>query len=147
MNPLGINLSDVWTDIPPVRHAKYKKRGANELSLALMDRVVCMASDPGSVVLDPFGGSGTTFVAAELNGRRWIGCELDCSAIIQRLDSLDGDQEHLSRIHANKNTLFKLSDLRKRHRLGVPLSSKYRMPKIDVTCVCEEPPAAECDIS
>ena len=24
MNPKGVNLSDVWTDIPPVRHAKYK---------------------------------------------------------------------------------------------------------------------------
>ena len=32
MNPRGVNLSDVWWDISPVRHAKYKRRnGANEL--------------------------------------------------------------------------------------------------------------------
>jgi hypothetical protein len=29
MNPKGVNLSDVWSDISPVRHAKYKKRAAN----------------------------------------------------------------------------------------------------------------------
>ena len=45
MNPRGVNLSDVWTDIPPVRHAKYKKRAANGLALKLMDRIVTMASD------------------------------------------------------------------------------------------------------
>ena len=60
MNPKGVNLSDVWTDIPPVRHAKYKKRDTNALALKLMDRIVSMASDPESLVLDPFGGSGTT---------------------------------------------------------------------------------------
>ena len=34
MNPNGVNLKDVWTDIPPVRHRKFKPdgRGANALS-------------------------------------------------------------------------------------------------------------------
>ncbi|HKI68811.1 MAG TPA: site-specific DNA-methyltransferase, partial [Verrucomicrobiae bacterium] len=40
MNPAGVNLTDVWYDIPPVRHAKYKKRKANELSLKLLDHIV-----------------------------------------------------------------------------------------------------------
>ncbi len=44
MNPNGINLSDVWTDIPPVRHQKYKNRSANELSLKLMDRILDISS-------------------------------------------------------------------------------------------------------
>src|SRR6267378_2879128 len=62
MNPRGVNLADVWDDIPPVRHSKYKRREANELSLKLLDRVLTIASDPESLVLDPFAGSGTTFV-------------------------------------------------------------------------------------
>ena len=141
MNPKGVSLSDVWTDIPPVRHAKYKKRDANALALKLMDRIVAMASDPGSVVLDPFGGSGTTYVAAELTGRRWIGAELDCSAIVERFDALDGDREHIAQIQANKNTLFTRADLDRRLKSGKPLSANYRLnPKIQdpIHCACPE---------
>ncbi len=127
MNPRGVNLSDVWTDIPPVRHAKYKKRGANALALKLMDRIVSMASDPGSLVLDPFGGSGTTFVAAELTGRRWIGAELECSSIIERFENINADEEHLRNIHANKNTLFTEADLIRRRKAGNPLPKEYRL--------------------
>ena len=106
MNPKGVNLTDVWTDIPPVRHSKYKRRDSNALSLKLMDRILSLASDPGSVVIDPFGGSGTTLVAAELLGRQWVGVELDCSSIVARFRDLDGDRENLEHIHRTKNRLF-----------------------------------------
>lgn len=138
MNPLGVNLSDVWTDIPPVRHAKYKKRVANGLSLKLMDRIITMSSNPGSVVVDPFGGSGTTYVAAELSGRHWVGCELDCSSIMQRFDSLDADNEHLIQIHSKKNTLFTNTDLERRRKSGRPLSKNYRIKEIHSACACAE---------
>lgn len=127
MNPQGVNLSDVWSDIPPVRHAKYKKREANALSLKLMDRVVSMASDPGSLVIDPFGGSGTTFVAAELLGRSWVGCDLDCSAIRQRFDELHLDREHIEQIQKDKNVLFRSADLKTRRKSGLRLSRDYRV--------------------
>lgn len=136
MNPRGVSLSDVWTDIPPVRHAKYKKRDANALSLKLMDRIVCMASDVGSLVLDPFGGSGTTFAAAELNGRNWVGCELDCSSILERFDNFEPDRAHLREIHSNKNTLFMQSDLVRRRKSGKPLSKAYRLSEELVECDC-----------
>ncbi len=150
MNPKGVNLSDVWTDIPPVRHAKYKKRAANGLALKLMDRIVSMASNEGSVVLDPFGGSGTTFVAAELTGRRWIGSELDCSSIIERFGALKGDEDHLAAIHANKNTLFTEIDLEKRRKAGKPLSKNYLFPANESvnqdTCACTTPTFATRDL-
>ncbi len=126
MNPKGVSLTDVWTDIPPVRHSKYKRRDANELSLKLMDRVVSMASDPGSVVVDPFGGSGTTFVAAELLGRQWIGMELDCRSIVARFENLDADRENLQKIHRNKNCLFTQQTLALRARKGFK-TGKYRV--------------------
>lgn len=135
MNPAGVNLSDVWTDIPPVRHKKYKKREANGLSLKLLDRIISLASDPGSLVLDPFGGSGTTFVAAELLGRRWIGSELDCAAIVDRFGALEGDRTHLKEIRSNKNTLFRRADLDRRKKAGRPLSKDYRIEGND--CLCD----------
>jgi len=127
MNPDGVNLADVWTDIPPVRHSKYKKRAANELSLKLMDRVLSMASDPGSMVVDPFGGAGTTFVAAELLGRKWTGSELHCEDILFRFENLHEDADNLARIQAAKNTLFTRETIDLRDRLGNPLSDKYRI--------------------
>jgi site-specific DNA-methyltransferase (adenine-specific) len=47
---------------------------------------------PGQVVLDPFCGSGTTLVAAERLGRRWIGCDLSelyCQIALNRLAELN----------------------------------------------------------
>lgn len=137
MNPKGVSLTDVWVDIPPVRHAKYKKRDANALSLKLMDRIISMASDPGSLVLDPFGGSGTTYVAAELTGRRWVGCELDCTPIIERFGALDDDRAHLKQIKAGKNTLFTATDLERRRKAGKPLSKHYRVYEEDTDCSCD----------
>ena len=88
MNPKGVNLTDVWNDIPPVRHWKFKskKRQANQLSTKLLSRVIEISTRPGDIVLDPFGGSGTTFAVCEARHRYWIGIELEnCDGIIVRL--------------------------------------------------------------
>lgn len=88
MNPLGVNLKDVWTDIPPVRHRKFKsaKRTANALSTKLLERVVGISTLPGDLVVDPFGGSGTTLAVCEYMDRRWIGTEIEnVQAIVDRL--------------------------------------------------------------
>lgn len=86
LNPEGLNLTDVWADIPPVRHRTTKTRAANELSIKLLRRVLEISSEPGDAVLDPFGGGGTTYAAAEELHRHWIGIEIgDCAPIIRRL--------------------------------------------------------------
>jgi site-specific DNA-methyltransferase (adenine-specific) len=88
MNPKGVNLTDVWDDIPPVRHWKFKskKRKANQLSTKLVSRAIQLTTVPGDLVLDPFGGSGTTFDVCETSGRFWLGMELEnCDVIIERM--------------------------------------------------------------
>lgn len=48
-----------------------------EKPVELMRQLVANSADAGQVVLDPFMGSGTTGVAAILEGCRFIGCERD----------------------------------------------------------------------
>jgi site-specific DNA-methyltransferase (adenine-specific) len=96
MNPKGVNLKDIWTDISPVRHWKFKSkaRNANALSTKILDRVIEMSTNPGDLVLDPFGGSGTTYAVCERKDRRWIGMEIDyADDIAERLQS-DHIQPH-----------------------------------------------------
>jgi len=53
----------------------------------LVERAIRNSSRPGNVVLDPFGGSGTTLIAAEKSGRIARLIELDpkyCDVIIKR---------------------------------------------------------------
>lgn len=90
MNPEGVNVSDVWTDITPVRHRNTKHRRANALSEKMLERVLTISTAEGDLVLDPFGGSGTTYAVAERMHRRWIGVELgDCDPIVARLTGAD----------------------------------------------------------
>ena len=67
----------------------------------LLGRIVRVSSNPGDLVLDPFGGSGTTLAVAKKLGRQWMGIELSeeyVTRIQQRLDgcqvgdSLDGSE-------------------------------------------------------
>ena len=74
MNPKGVNLKDVWADIPPVRHWKFKSknRRANALSTKILDRVVEISTVPGerrrAMVMDPFGGSVSEMVMDPFGG-------------------------------------------------------------------------------
>lgn len=133
MNPKGVNLSDVWADIAPVRHARHKRRaGANELSLKLMDRVIEMTTDPGDLVLDPFGGAGTTYMAAELKGRRWIGVEIGpTDDIARRFAGIEGERERLAGLRSGANALFTETVRQGRERRGWWTCESVRCPSGD----------------
>lgn len=116
MNPDGINITDVWFDIPPVRHKKYKKRnGSNELSIKLMDRIIEMASDEGDIVFDPFGGSGTTYAVSEIKNRQWVGIKIGpVDDIVNRFENIGDDADYLKKIRKNINCLITKKDLKRR---------------------------------
>jgi len=46
-----------------------------EKNLLMLKEIVRASSQEGDIVLDCFAGSGTTLVAAEISGRRWIGID------------------------------------------------------------------------
>ena len=107
--PLGhtwVDADDLWDDIPPVRHSKYKTRGANELAPLMLERLIAMATNRGDLVVDPFGGSGTTFYAAERLERRWLGTEIgDVQPAIRRLEDLaEGNDVRWERSRGRKQS-------------------------------------------
>jgi DNA modification methylase len=61
----------------------------------LVERAIRNSSRPGNVVLDPFGGSGTTLIAAEKSGRLARLIELDpkyVDVIVRRWQGWTGKQ-------------------------------------------------------
>lgn len=132
MNSKGVNLTDVWYDIPPVRHTKFKRRKeANELSVKLLDRIIEMASDPGDMIFDPFGGSGTTYAVAEMKGRKWIGVELGpLDDIINRFDILSEEYENLNKYRSTYNHLFPVKVKAMRKKLNLWTDDTYKADKV-----------------
>jgi len=73
----GINLSDVWEDISPVRHRRFKHRKANELPMKLVRRILQISGSRDGLVVDPFSGAGSMLVAAREAGIRFVGGDVD----------------------------------------------------------------------
>lgn len=86
LNPLGLNLTDFWDDTAPARHRKFKSRWhINELKPMISSRCFEISTNPSDIVLDPFGGGGSSYEAAQQLGRYWVGSEiLTTPAIINR---------------------------------------------------------------
>ena len=78
----GRKASDVWTDISPLQAIAAEKLGyPTQKPVVLLERIIKASSNPGDVVLDPFGGCGTTIAAAQNLGREWIGIDITHLAI------------------------------------------------------------------
>ncbi|XRJ97251.1 DNA-methyltransferase [Latilactobacillus sakei] len=119
----GMTMSDVWKDIYPVRHTKYKTRKNNELPIKLLDRIISLSTNEGDIVFDPFGGSGTTYIVAELLDRKWIGGEIGpITDIVNRFNNLAFEDEKLNDIRKYKNKLFlpNIVKLREKNHFWLP---------------------------
>jgi site-specific DNA-methyltransferase (adenine-specific) len=115
LNPLGLNLTDFWDDTAPARHQKFKARWhVNELKPMIPSRCIELSTNPADVVLDPFGGGGSTFEAAQTLGRYWIGAEIvDCDLIRDRFKrnlpgAKAGIPTHLSALFRSPNLKLRI---------------------------------------
>lgn len=64
----------------------------------LVEYFVGNSSRTGEIILDPFGGGGSTLIAAEKSGRRANLCEIDpkyCDVIIKRWEDYTGNKSEL----------------------------------------------------
>ena len=75
-NPLGKNPTDVW-DIPNVKANHIEKtEHPCQFPCAIPQRLIRALTSKDGIILDPFMGSGTTALAAFVEGRRFIGAEI-----------------------------------------------------------------------
>ncbi len=69
---IGKKIQDVW---------EFKDRGMSYISYPteknhdMLRRIILNSSDPGSLILDCFAGSGSTLFIADELGRKWIGID------------------------------------------------------------------------
>lgn len=74
-------MADVW-DIPFLNpKAKERVGYPTQKPILLLERIISLVTDLGDTVLDPFCGSGTTLVAAELLGRSSLGVDVSAEAV------------------------------------------------------------------
>ena len=78
----GKVMPNWWVDCTPVQRLITERTGyPTQKPIALYERILRASSNEGDLVLDPFCGCGTTVIAAENLGRRWIGIDLTYLAI------------------------------------------------------------------
>lgn len=81
----GRALGSVWTDCPSMAAntpLMSETTGyPTQKPLKLLDRIIRATSNEGSLVIDPFAGSGTTLVAAANAKRRFVGSDIGDLAI------------------------------------------------------------------
>lgn len=96
-HPLGAKPKDVL-EIPTLSNSSWEKTShKTQKPVELLRRIILSSTHENHLVLDPFGGSGTTYAVAEATNRQWIGSELEkeyCKIIKKRVS----DKDHIQRI-------------------------------------------------
>jgi len=92
----GTQMTDVWR-IPAVgKWEKNQGKHPTQKTLRLLYRIILASTNEGDTILDPFSGSGTTGIAANLLGRKYIGIEQDkkfCELSLSRRAALEDPEE------------------------------------------------------
>jgi len=98
MKASGKQMRSVWSISTPKPEEKIFGKHPTQKPLALLKRIVQASTNDGSVILDPFNGSGTTGLAAELLGlRKYIGIDIDVDYIdlsVKRLQQANSQITH-----------------------------------------------------
>jgi site-specific DNA-methyltransferase (adenine-specific) len=69
----------VWSIGTPRPSEKVHGKHPTQKPLELLRRIVLASTNKGDVVLDPFTGSSTTGIASAMNGRKFVGIDMDKS--------------------------------------------------------------------
>lgn len=119
----GVQVGTWWDDISMIRGWSSEKLGyGTQKPEKLLERIIGASSNPDSLVLDLFCGSGTTAAVAERLGRRWIASDLGkpaCMVARKRLIDQDakpflyqhiGDYQ-VEQMRSTMGSRFRIGDL------------------------------------
>ena len=87
-------IDDTWLDIPLVNPMAKERTEIDYTTMkpvALLERIIKIASVSGMIVADFFGGSGVTAAVANRFGRRFIHCDIGINSIQTTRDRLVAD--------------------------------------------------------
>ena len=71
-----VQVTNLWWDIHRLKHNSQRVDHPTQLPPMFMERLISIFTNEGDLVLDPFNGSGTTSLCAEMLGRKYFGIEL-----------------------------------------------------------------------
>lgn len=70
-------IHSIWADIPPINSMSKERIGfETQKPLKLLERIIESSCPEDGIVLDPFCGCGTTILAANKLGRKWVGIDI-----------------------------------------------------------------------
>jgi len=109
----GSPVQNLWDDIQMVSSQSSERLGyPTQKPVALLERIIKTATDEGDIVLDPFCGCGTTLVASQKLGRKWIGIDISptaCKLMKKRMQKEFKVNAQLVRGEVDMNYINKLA--------------------------------------
>lgn len=70
----GVEIGTEWDDISPILSSQERIGSIAQRPIALLERIIKIATNPDDLVFDPFSRAGTTCLVAQQNGRQWSIC-------------------------------------------------------------------------
>ena len=123
----GAPIGTIWADINPIgRSDKESTNYPTQKPLALLRRIISASSKPGDMVLDPFCGCATACVAAEQDGRHWIGIDLSDVAVDLVIERLKNDVYGSLNFDAKKEVTARRSLPRRSDAANLPRTQTYK---------------------
>lgn len=118
----GKQMSDVWSLPAIVSWEKSCGKHPTQKPLALLTRIIMASTQQGEWVLDPFCGSSTTGIAANLLGRRYLGID---------------QEEHF--LELSKNRREELDNIQTYHKYRTKIKDIQFMNSLYPSMVKEDP--------
>ncbi len=105
---LGKPIQNIWDDIAPINpQAKERVDYPTQKPVKLLRRIIETSSNQGDLVLDVFGGCGSTAIASVETGRRFITADINSGAIYATIKRIVEQKAGAEYFNVNNYEIFR----------------------------------------